>query len=31
MALEVNRGLLVSLHLGRMKDAGTLRQELVSL
>ena len=31
MALEVNRGLLVALHVGRMKDAGTLRQEHVSL
>ena len=31
MALEVNRGMLVALHVGRMKDAGTLRQEHVSL
>ena len=31
MALEVNRGTLVALHIGRMKDAGTLRQEHVSL
>jgi len=31
MALEVNRGLLVALHIGRMKDSGTLRQEHVSL
>jgi glutaryl-CoA dehydrogenase len=31
MALEVNRGGLVALHLGRMKDAGTLRPEHVSL
>ena len=31
MALEVNRGLLVALHLGRMKDEGTLRPEHVSL
>ena len=31
MALELNRGLLVALHLGRMKDAGTLRPEHVSL
>src|SRR6187397_741093 len=31
MALEVNRGLLVALHIGRMKDDGTLRQEHVSL
>ena len=31
MALELNRGLLVALHVGRMKDAGTLRQEHVSL
>ncbi len=31
MALEVNRGTLVALHLGRMKDDGTLRQEHVSM
>jgi glutaryl-CoA dehydrogenase len=31
MALELNRGLLVALHLGRMKDKGTLRPEHVSL
>ena len=31
MALEVNRGTLVALHLGRMKDDGTLRPEHVSL
>ena len=31
MALEVNRGSLVALHLGRMKDAGTLRPEHVSM
>ncbi len=31
MALELNRGLLVALHLGRMKDAGTLRPEQISL
>jgi glutaryl-CoA dehydrogenase len=31
MALEINRGTLVALHLGRMKDAGTLRPEHVSL
>ena len=31
MALEVNRGSLVALHIGRMKDAGTLRQEHVSM
>jgi glutaryl-CoA dehydrogenase len=31
MALELNRGLLVALHLGRMKDQGTLRPEHVSL
>ena len=31
MALELNRGTLVALHLGRMKDAGTLRPEHVSL
>src|SRR5438874_2230032 len=27
MALEINRGTLVALHLGRMKDEGTLRPE----
>jgi glutaryl-CoA dehydrogenase len=31
MALELNRALLVALHIGRMKDDGTLRQEHVSL
>jgi glutaryl-CoA dehydrogenase len=31
MALELNRGTLVALHLGRMKDAGTLRPEHVSM
>jgi glutaryl-CoA dehydrogenase len=31
MALEINRGLLVALHLGRMKDARTLRAEQVSM
>ena len=31
MALELNRASLVALHLGRMKDSGTLRPEHVSL
>jgi glutaryl-CoA dehydrogenase len=31
MALEVNRGTLMALHIGRMKDNGTLRQEHVSM
>jgi glutaryl-CoA dehydrogenase len=31
MALEINRGTLVALHLGRMKDDGTLLPEQVSL
>jgi glutaryl-CoA dehydrogenase len=31
MALELNRAALVALHLGRMKDEGTLRPEHVSL
>jgi glutaryl-CoA dehydrogenase len=31
IALEVNRGTLVALHLGRMKDRGTLRPQHVSL
>jgi len=31
MALEVNRGTLVALHIGRMKDEGTLRPEHVSM
>ena len=31
MALEINRGTLVALHLGRMKDEGTLLPEQVSM
>ncbi|MEA2467556.1 MAG: glutaryl-CoA dehydrogenase [Thermoleophilaceae bacterium] len=31
MALEVNRSTLLALHLGRMKDEGTLRPEHVSM
>jgi glutaryl-CoA dehydrogenase len=31
MALEVNRATLLALHLGRMKDEGTLRPEHVSM
>ena len=31
MALDVNRASLLALHLGRMKDAGTLRPEHVSM
>src|SRR5213076_2143662 len=31
MALEVNRGTLLALHLGRMKDSGALRPEHVSM
>jgi glutaryl-CoA dehydrogenase len=31
MSLEINRGTLVALHLGRMKDDGTLRPEHVSM
>jgi len=31
MALEINRGTLVALHLGRMKEQGTLRPEHVSM
>ena len=31
MAIEVNRGTLVALHLGRLKDAGPLRPEHVSM
>jgi glutaryl-CoA dehydrogenase len=31
MALEVNRAMLLALHLGRMKDAGELRPEHVSM
>ncbi|HEX5495551.1 MAG TPA: acyl-CoA dehydrogenase family protein [Mycobacteriales bacterium] len=30
MAVEVNKGILLALHLGRLKDAGTLRPEQVS-
>jgi glutaryl-CoA dehydrogenase len=30
MVLEIQKGLLVALHLGRMKDAGTLRPEQIS-
>jgi glutaryl-CoA dehydrogenase len=31
MALEINRGTLLALHLGRLKDAGRLRSEHVSM
>lgn len=31
MVLEINRGMLMALHLGRMKDEGRLRPEHVSL
>jgi glutaryl-CoA dehydrogenase len=31
MALELNKGMLLALHLGRMKDGGTLRPEHVSM
>jgi glutaryl-CoA dehydrogenase len=31
MALELYKGLLLALHLGRLKDAGTLRPEQVSI
>ena len=31
MALEINRGTLLALHLGRMKDEGNLRPEQVSM
>jgi glutaryl-CoA dehydrogenase len=31
MAAEVNRGTLLALHLGRLKDEGTLRPEHVSM
>jgi glutaryl-CoA dehydrogenase len=31
MAVQVNRSTLLALHLGRMKDAGTLRNEHVSM
>ncbi len=30
MMLEIEKGTLLALHLGRMKDAGTLRPEQVS-
>jgi glutaryl-CoA dehydrogenase len=30
MVLEIQKGVLVALHLGRMKDAGTLRPEQIS-
>jgi glutaryl-CoA dehydrogenase len=30
MALELNKGLLLALHLGRRKEAGTLRPDQVS-
>ncbi len=30
MMVAVNRGMLVALHLGRMKDAGTLTPEQIS-
>ena len=30
MALELHKGMLLALHLGRRKDAGTLRPEQVS-
>jgi glutaryl-CoA dehydrogenase len=30
MVLEIQKGLLVALHTGRMKDAGTLRPEQIS-
>jgi glutaryl-CoA dehydrogenase len=30
MVLEIGKGVLVALHLGRMKDAGTLRPEQIS-
>ena len=30
MVLEIQKGLLVALHIGRMKDAGTLRPEQIS-
>jgi glutaryl-CoA dehydrogenase len=30
MALELNKGLLLAVHLGRLKDAGRLRPEQVS-
>ncbi|PYI39457.1 acyl-CoA dehydrogenase [Arthrobacter psychrolactophilus] len=31
MALEINKGFLLALHLGRMKDAGKLRPEQISV
>jgi glutaryl-CoA dehydrogenase len=31
MMLEINKGTLLALHLGRMKDEGTLRPEHVSV
>jgi glutaryl-CoA dehydrogenase len=31
MALELGKGMLLAVHLGRLKDAGTLRPEQVSL
>src|SRR5690606_9194122 len=31
MAVEVQKGALLALHLGRLKDAGTLRPEQISL
>jgi glutaryl-CoA dehydrogenase len=31
MVIEIQKGLLVALHTGRMKDAGTLRPEQISL
>jgi glutaryl-CoA dehydrogenase len=31
MALELNKGMLLALHLGRMKEGGTLRPEHVSM
>jgi len=31
MTLELGKGMLLALHLGRLKDAGTLRPEQISL
>lgn len=31
MALEINKGFLLALHLGRMKDAGTLQPDQISV
>ena len=31
MTLELGKGMLLALHLGKLKDAGTLRPEQVSL